>query len=97
MNDIKRYKSVTADVLKSLKKLSTIYLYLSSDFSAQSKMFEFMTTAEKIDLDYEMKMTKEFTLESVTRINDLILTYLDIAQQRIEYIEKIIKKGLEEI
>ena len=96
-NDIKRYKTVTTEILKSLKRVSTIYLYLSSDFSAQSKMFEFMTTAEKIDLDYEMKMTKEFTIESISRINDLIANYLDYARRRIVYIESIIIKRLGEI
>ena len=28
-------------------------------------MFDLITTAEKIELDYEMKMMNEFTIESV--------------------------------
>lgn len=67
-NDLKRLKNVNVDILKTLKKLSENYLYLSSDFANKSKMFDYISTSDKIDLDYEMKMMKEFTYDSVSNI-----------------------------
>lgn len=94
MNDINRRKSVDADILKSLKKLSLNYLKLSDEFSEQSKMFDFITTANKIDLDYEMKMVREFTVESVTRICAKISQYYTDAENGIKEIEGLINESI---
>ena len=91
-NELKRYKNAGIEVLKALKKVSVGYLYLSSDFSDKSKIFDFITIANKIDLDYEMKMTKNFTYESVKNISDKIANYLNMADSRVKKIEKLIRK-----
>lgn len=93
-NDIKRYRDVNTDILKCLKKISLIYLSLSGEFASKSKMFDYITTADKIDLDYEMKMTENFTVESVTRISDKINLYFENAQKRIKEIEGLINESL---
>ena len=95
-NELKRYKNAGIEVLKALKKVSVGYLYLSSDFSNKSKIFDFITVASKIDLDYEMTLTKNFTYESVKNINDKISKYLNVADSRVRKIENLIKEVLNE-
>lgn len=92
-NDLKRYRNAGAEVLKSLKKLSVCYLALSGDFANRSKLFDYITTSDKIDLDYEMKMIESFTIDNITRINDKILAYLDNAEKRIKEIEVLINEN----
>ena len=96
-NDLKRYKNVTQEVLKSLKKLSTGYAALSYDFGTKNKMFDLITTAEKIELDYEMKMMNEFTIESVTNIVQKMSDYANKAEEKIHIISSEIEKVLSEI
>jgi len=96
-NDLKRYKNVTQEILIGLKKFSTGYLALSSDFAAKNKLFDFIMTAERIDLEYEMKMTREFTVESVTNIVQKISDYGAKAKDKINVISIEIDKILGEI
>lgn len=91
-NDIKRYKNVTQEILKNLKKLSTGYAALSYDFSQKNKLFDFITVSERIDLDYEMKMTREFTLDSVSNIVQKILDYAQSTEEKINFISNEINK-----
>ena len=93
-NDLKRYRNAGAEVLKSLKKLSVCYLALSGDFANRSRLFDYITTSDKIDLDYEMKMIEGFTVENITRIGDKILAYLNNAEKRIKEIEVLINESL---
>ena len=53
-NDIKRYRNITPEILKNFKKLVTGYTALSYDFSKNNKLFDFIMTAERINIDYEM-------------------------------------------
>ena len=71
-----------------LKKLSENYLILSSDFASKSKMFDFIITADKIDLDYEMKMLKEFSFENISNINEKLSKFYENAEVRILFIER---------
>lgn len=93
-NDLKRYKNVDVNILKTLKKLSLNYLELSSDFANKSKLFDYITTADKIDLDYEMKMTQEFTVDSVTNICNKLEIFYNNALARIIEIEGLINENL---
>lgn len=81
-NDIKRYKNITPEILKSFKKLVTGYTALSYDFSKNNKLFDFIMTAERINIDYEMKMTREFTVDSVTNIVTKITEYTNAAETK---------------
>ena len=96
-NDLKRYKNVTQDILKTLKRLSTGYIALSSDFASKNKLFDYLTLSEKINLDYEMKMTREFTVESVTNITEKVAQYAHLAEERINTISAEIDRVLGEI
>ena len=93
-NNLKRYKSVDLDTLKTLKKLSLNYLELASDFANKSKLFDYIITADKIDLDYEMKMTQEFTLDSVTNICNKLETFYNNAIDRISSIEELANESI---
>ena len=83
-NDIKRYRNITQEILVSFKKLVTGYTALSYDFGEKNKLFDFIMTAERINLDYEMKMTREFTLESVTSLINKITEYVNTAEIKIK-------------
>ncbi len=93
-NDLKRYKNAGTEVLKSLKKLSVNYLNLSSDFANKSKLYDYITTADKIDLDYEMKMIRDFDYESVSRISEKLTNYYINAEKRVLEIEGLINESI---
>lgn len=93
-NDLKRYRNTNADILKLLKKLSLNYIYLSGEFANKSKMFDFITIADKINLDYEMKMLREFTFENVTNINEKLSKFYDNSEKRILEIERLINESI---
>ena len=94
--ELERTKSASVDVLKGLKQLSLNYLSLSGEFADKSRMFDFITTADKIDLDYEMKMVREFTPETISRISEKISNYYNNAEVHIKEIEELIRKVINE-
>ncbi len=96
-NDLVRARNISPEILKLLKKISVNYLDLSTNFANQNPLFDFITTSERIDLDYEMKMMREFTFESVSKINEKLGTYYINAQKRVEYIDKMLTTAIEEI
>lgn len=96
-NDLVRARNISPEILKLLKKISVNYLDLSTNFANQNPLFEFITTSEKIDLDYEMKMMREFTFDSVNNMNEKLCKYYTNAQKRVEYINKMLETALEEI
>ena len=95
-SELSRSKTASAESLKLLKKVSLNYLYLSDEFAGKSKMYDFMTVADKIDLDYEMKMMREFTAENITRISGKIAQYYENALNHINETENKIKGVLNE-
>ena len=96
-NNLVRARNISPEILKLLKKISINYLDLSTNFANQNPLFEFITTSEKIDLDYEMKMMREFTFDSVNNMNEKLCKYYTNAQKRVEYINKMLETALEEI
>ena len=96
-NGLVRARNISPEILKLLKKISVNYLDLSTNFANQNPLFEFITTSEKIDLDYEMKMMREFTFDSVNNMNEKLCKYYSNAQKRVEYINKMLETALEEI
>lgn len=91
MTDLKRKRIVDEDILKQLKKVSLTYLYLSGDFSAKNKLFDIITAAGKIDLDYEMKMMQDFKFDNVTHICEKISEYITMAENHVNEIKTMLK------
>ena len=96
-NDITRYKNVTVEVLKSLKKLSVNYLDVSYNYTQQSNLFDYITTSERIDLDYEMKMTKELNYEAVLNITQKLFVYYENSLLRSVAIKRLLEKTKDEL
>lgn len=94
-NDIKRYRNPGEKVLKSFRKVVVNYTSLSADFSSRSKMFDFITASEKIDLDYEMKMTKVLSIQNISRIANMISEYYGKASQRIANLNRLVERVLQ--
>lgn len=95
-NQLKRKRNVDEDILKSLKKVSLIYLYLIGEFSEKSKLYDIINAASKIDLDYEMKMMQTFDYNSVSRIIEKISNYFTTTQNQISEINLLLKGVLNE-
>ena len=93
---VQNLKITDVESLKKLKELSTNYLYLSDTFSNESMLFDFMTATDKIDLDYEMKMMRDFTPENVISITNRISIYFSNAKEHIAEIENLIKGVINE-
>ena len=74
-NDLLRYRNVTVEILKSLKKLFSGYSILSTEYSDKNKVFDFITASDRIDVEYQIKITKEFTVDNVTSIINKLETY----------------------
>lgn len=93
-NEMKRARSLDVEVLKTLKVLSLNYLELSSEFANKSKLFDFIITSDKIDLDYEMKMMENFSYESVLNITNKLEHFHNNALQKIKDIEGLINESI---
>ena len=96
-NDLKRYKNVTIEILKGLKKISTGYAALSIDYVNKSKLFDYISASERIDMEYEMKMFKDANLESVSNIINKIGWFCDETEKKIREISEIIDRTLMEL
>ena len=73
------------------------YYELSNVFAKQNLLFDFITTAERIDLDYEMKMLKEFTPDTVGNITEKISIYYTNALKRMAVISDMLLKTCGEL
>ena len=49
---------------------------------------------DKIDLDYEMKMLKEFTFENISNINKKFASFYETASLRILEVERLINESI---
>lgn len=94
-NEFKRYKNATVEVLKDLKKVSSIFLELSTTYS--NTIFDFITAKERIDLDYTMKMSKNFDSNSLNNIIAKFSIYYDNAQKAIKDVNTRINDTIEEL
>ena len=96
-NELKRYRNINTDVLKSLKSLSINFVDLSVKYAKENQLFDYITISERIELDYEMKMLKEFNLENVSAITEKFLNYYNVAEKRIYSINKLLNISLGKI
>ena len=96
-NNLKRQKNLEVDSLKILKKISEKYLYLTSTFSNQSKLFDFITADGKINLDYQMKMLKDLTNDSVTTLIQNINNFADTTINRINEVNSLLDNSIKEL
>ena len=94
-NDFKRYKNATVEVLKDLKKVSGIFLKLSTAYT--NTLFDFITAKDRIELDYAMKMSKSFEPENLETLITKFAAYFDNAEIVINSINARINKAIGEI
>lgn len=93
-NDILRYKAATTDILKTLKKLSLNYIEVTGELANNSKILEYLVTSFKIDLDYEMKMMREFNAKNITELNKKLASFYENIEKRITIMERIINESI---
>lgn len=93
-NDLKKFRYINQDILKLLKKVCLNYMYLSDDFSQKSKLFNFIISSDKIDLDFLMKNTQDFSLENVIKINKKLASFYTNTEKKISEIEVLINENI---
>lgn len=93
-NDIVRYRNINQDILKTLKKLTLNYYKLSEEFANKSKMFNFISISDKINIDYEMKIITEFNKENVDNLNKQMLKFYNNVESRILETERLINESI---
>ena len=96
-NELKRHRVVDAEVLKALKKASLNFVELSTKYIEENELFDYITISERIELDYEMKMIKDFNIENVSKLLEKFSKYYDIAEKRIATIQKLLKLSIERL
>ena len=92
---MKRYRAVTVELLKSLKKLSVNYLDLSTNY--KNTFFDYITASERINMDYVMKMTSDFNLEALKEIEEKASAFYSIAQERSVALKELVDEILKEL
>lgn len=85
-NDIKRYRVPTPELLKTLKKVFLVY----SEIHSKNKIFDIIIASERIAMDYEMKMTKEFNINNIQKLSDKITKFSCIANKKLSTIQNIL-------
>ncbi len=96
-NELKRTREINAGILKILKKVSFDYIELSTKFANKNKLFDIITTAERIDIEYEMKMTQTITVESINKLSESMSKYYSNAKKRIDEVSEMLKVVCEEL
>ena len=94
-NNLKRYKSITVEVLKELKKVTAAFLESSTSY--QNTAFDYITAAERIEIDYLMKVTRNFDLKAVENMSEKMNAYFNNAEKRLTVILKLLKKAGENL
>lgn len=96
-NSLMRFKNTDLEILKSLKQLTVKYCELSYDCTKENPLFDFISIAERIELDYEMKMTQEFSYDTVVKLTEKIAKYLEVAEKRTNVISDILDKTIKDL
>ena len=94
-NNLKRYKSITVEVLKELKKGTAAFLESSTSY--QNTAFDYITAAERIEIDYLMKVTRNFDLKAVENMSEKMNAYFNNAEKRLTVILDLLKKAGENL
>lgn len=94
-NDFKRYKTPTVEVLKSLKKVSAVFLSLTEKHV--DTIFDFTTAAEKINVDYEMKMAKNFNTDTLKSLIEKFSAYFENGEKKVRSVLVLIEKIIGEL
>lgn len=93
-NNLIRTKVLTEDLLRLFKKQVLNFIEISEKYSATNKMFDLMTISDKIELDYEMKMTTKFEYDSIVKFSEKFSNYYETAQKRIVETSNLITRIL---
>ena len=96
-NDLIHSKTITKEILEKLKRIMTGYHILSNENTKKSKLLDFIIAADVIDLDYEIKMIKEFSLEVITGLIEKVNNFCQNTNSRIKEISDIIELKIGEI
>lgn len=94
-NELKRARSLNPDLLKTLKNLSLNYLNISGEQANKSKLLNYITTADKINLDYKMKMMQELCIDNIKNLSSKLALFYENTEKRIARIERLINESID--
>ena len=79
---------------KNIKELRKENGLSQGELAKKIKLLDFITIADKTYIDYEMKMVREFTYESVLNINLNLTQFYKNTENRILEIERLINESI---
>ncbi|MBQ4115114.1 motility associated factor glycosyltransferase family protein [bacterium] len=91
-NNLKRARNLSSEVLKSLKRVSVIYMNLSDELTQKSKIWDYISVQYRIDIDYEIKMTEQFSIENITNLANKIKSFVLNSRVRISEVKELARK-----
>ena len=70
------------------------YINISAVLEEKSKLLKFIIISDKLNLDYEMKMLADFTIENISSINEKLSAFYSNTEKRILEIEVLINESI---
>ena len=61
------------------------------------KVFDYITAADRIEIDYEMRITKDFTAENISKLVNKIDQYCKNAKNNIHTITSLVESVYKEL
>ena len=78
-----------------MKKIIQNYIILTTEYTSKSVLFDFITISNKIDIDYEMKMTTDFNYSAVMNLCTKLFKFYNSVEARVEEIEGLINESID--
>ena len=94
-NNLKRCNNITVDILKELKKVSAAFLEVSTSY--HDTIFDYITASERIEIDYEMKIARNFDMVTVKNMSEKMTSYFNNAENKISVIIDLLEKAGEKL
>ena len=80
-------------------RFGILYINEEDKFEMQdiNTAFDYITAAERIEIDYEMKITRNFDLKTVENMSEKMSAYFNNAEKRIAVILDLLEKAGENL
>ena len=94
-NDLKRTRDVSTEILKKLKNIILHFQKLSE--AQKDTLFDFITAEERINIEYELKMTRDLNINALNNLVEKLNLYYIKGEEKINVITDKLKKKIEEL
>ncbi len=92
--EYKRGKSLTKDMLTTLKKIISNYTWLSIEYGQENQVYDFITKKEQMIFETFLKKAENIDLPAALKIAELQSEYLNQALEKISAVNEIIDNDI---